>query len=170
MDQFKAMRAFVRVVQTGSFSAVDREKNTTQATISKRVAAHEAHLGVKLLNRSSRELSLTEVGADYYDKCVAILAELDEAEASARSQLATPRGVLRVAAPVAIGRLLLAPILAEFLSLNPEIRVNLTLSDKFVDLIAEGADVAIRARNLEDSSLVARPLLGNPLLSVAAPG
>lgn len=169
MDQIIAMRAFVRVVQTGSFSAVGRENNTTQATISKRVAALEQHMGVKLLNRSTRDLSLTEVGMEYYEKCVAILSELDEAEAAARSQVATPRGVLKVTAPVVFGRLVLAPILAEFLSLYPDIKVDLVLSDKFVDLIAEGIDVAIRAKKLEDSSLVANPLFDNPMLLVAAP-
>lgn len=159
----------MRVVQTGSFTAVGGEQNTSQATISKRVAALENHLAVKLLSRSSRGISLTHVGAEYYDKCVAVISELDEAEANARSQIATPRGLLRVTAPIAIGRLLLAPILAEFLAEFPDIKIDLTLSDKFSDLISEGIDVAIRARKLEDSSLVARPLFDNPMLVVAAP-
>lgn len=169
MDRLGAMHAFVRVVQTGSFSAVGREGNTTQATISKRVAALEQHLGVKLLNRSSRDISLTQVGVDYYDKCIAILSELDEAESNARSQTATPRGILRVTAPVPFGRLVLAPILPEFLSLYPDIRVDLILNDKFVDLITGGVDIAIRAKKLEDSSLIARPLFDNPMWLVAAP-
>ncbi|MCW8327844.1 LysR family transcriptional regulator [Photobacterium sp. SDRW27] len=169
MDQLGAMRAFIRVVQTGSFSAAAREKNTTQATISKKVAALETMLGVKLLTRSSRELSLTQVGAEYYEKCVSIIGELDEAEASARSQVASPKGIIRITAPVVFGRLVIAPILSEFLSLYPEIKVDLTLSDKHVDLISEGVDVAIRARELEDSSLIARHLFDNPMLLVAAP-
>lgn len=169
MDQLGAMRAFVRVVQIGSFSAAAREQNTSQATISKKVAALEAKLGGKLLTRSSRDLSLTEAGAEYYEKCVAIIGELDEAEARVRSQVASPQGVIRIAAPVVFGRLFIAPVLAEFLSHYPEIKVDLALSDKHVDLIAEGIDVAVRARKLEDSSLVARHLFDNPMLLVAAP-
>lgn len=169
MDQLGAMRAFIRVVQTGSFSAAAREQNTSQATISKKVAALEAKLGIKLLTRSSRDLSLTQVGSNYFDKCVAIIAELDEAEASARSEVALPQGVVRLTAPVVFGRQVIAPILPEFLSLYPKIKVDLALSDKHVDLISEGVDVAIRARQLEDSSLVARHLFDNPMLLVASP-
>lgn len=169
MDQLSAMRVFVRVVQTGSFSATGRELNTTQTTISKKVAALEKTLGVKLLTRSSRDHALTDVGAEYYEKCVAILGELDEAEANARSQVASPKGVIRVAAPVAFGRLVIAPIIAEFFSLYPEIKVDLAQSDRHVDLISEGVDVAIRARKLEDSSLIARHLFENPMLLVASP-
>ncbi|PSV48659.1 LysR family transcriptional regulator [Photobacterium indicum] len=169
MDQLSAMRAFVRVVQMGSFSAAAREQDTTQATISKKVAALEKKLGAKLLSRTSRELSLTEVGADYYENCVIILSELDEAEAQVRSQIALPSGVLRVAAPVVFGRQFMAPILVEFLNAYPEIKVDLMLNDKHIDLIADGVDVAIRAKQLEDSTLVARHLFNNPLVVVASP-
>ncbi|WP_299794954.1 LysR family transcriptional regulator [uncultured Shewanella sp.] len=168
MDQLGAMRVFIRVVQTGSFSAAAREQNTSQATISKKVAALEAKLGIKLLTRSSRELSLTEAGNEYFDRSMAIIAELDEAEAIVRSQVASPKGTIRLTAPVVFGRLLLAPILPEFLSRYPEIKVDLALSDKHVDLISEGVDVAIRARQLEDSSLVARHLFDNPMFLVAS--
>jgi DNA-binding transcriptional LysR family regulator len=169
MDQLGAMRAFALVVQTGSFSAAAREANSSQATMSKRVAALEAKLGVRLMMRSSRDQSLTQAGAEYYEKCVAILAELDEAESSARSQVASPRGVLRVTAAFPLGRLLIAPVVAEFLSSYPEIKLNLALTDRHVDLIGEGFDVAIRARQLEDSSLVARELFANPMFLVASP-
>lgn len=169
MDQLGAMRAFVRVVQTGSFSAVGRELNTTQATISKKVAALEAKLGVKLLTRSSRDVSLTQAGTDYYEQTVVMLAELDEVEARVRSQVATPQGTLRVTAPVAFGRLVLAPIVGEFLEKYPDIKIDMSLGDRHVDLIAEGVDVAIRARKLEDSSLIARHLFENPMLLVASP-
>ncbi|WP_028112516.1 LysR family transcriptional regulator [Ferrimonas kyonanensis] len=169
MDQLGAMRAFVRVVQTGSFSATGRELNTSQTTISKKVAALEKKLGVKLLIRSSRDHALTAVGAEYYDKCVAILGELDEAESTARSEVASPQGVIRIAAPVAFGRLVLAPMIAEFFAAYPEIKVDLSLSDRHVDLISEGIDVAVRARKLEDSSLIARYLFDNPMMMLAAP-
>lgn len=169
MDQLGAMRAFVRVVQSGSFSAAAREQNTTQATISKKVAALESLLGAKLLTRSSRELSMTEVGAEYYENCVAIINELDEAEALVRSQQASPKGMLRIAAPIVFGCQFIAPILGDFLKRYPEIKVDLMLSDKHVDLIADGVDVAIRAKQLEDSSLVARHLFDNPMVVVASP-
>ena len=169
MDQLGAMRAFVRVVQTGSFSAVGRELNSTQATISKKVAALETKLGVKLLTRSSRDVSLTQAGTDYYEQCVVMLAELDEIEARVRSQVAKPQGRLRVSAPIAFGRLVIAPIIGEFLAMYPDIKVDMLLGDRHVDLVAEGVDLAIRARQLEDSSLVARHLFDNPMLLVASP-
>lgn len=163
------MRAFVLVVQTGSFSAAAREQGTSQATMSKKVAALEALLGVKLLSRTSRELSLTEVGQDYVHRCVSILGELDEAESNARSQMERPTGQLRISAPVVFGRQFIGPILAEFLKAYPELNVDLHLSDKHVDLIAERIDIAIRAKKLEDSTLVARHLFDNPMVLVAAP-
>jgi DNA-binding transcriptional LysR family regulator len=169
MDKFIAMRAFVRVALSGSFSAAARDQNSSQATISKRVAALEESLGVKLLSRTSRNSALTQAGAEYYEHCVALLAEMDEVEAQVRSQHAAPQGVLRVTAPVAFGRLVLAPLVSEFLQAYPDIQLDMSLVDKQVDLIAEGMDIAIRARKLEDSSLIARPLFDNPMLLVASP-
>ncbi|MBA5761073.1 LysR family transcriptional regulator [Vibrio sp. 404] len=169
MDQLSAMRAFVRVVQTGSFSATGREMNSSQTTISKKVAALEKLIGVKLLTRSSRDHTLTPSGALYYQTCVDILNELDEAEAKARSEVALPQGVIRIAAPIAFGRLVIAPLIAEFFSHYPEIKVDLSLSDKHIDMISEGIDVAIRARKLEDSSLIARHLFDNHMLLLASP-
>ncbi|WP_061009024.1 LysR family transcriptional regulator [Vibrio sp. CUB2] len=169
MDQLSAMRAFVRVVQTGSFSATGREMNTSQTTISKKVAALEKKIGVKLLARSSRDHALTPAGARYYQTCVDILGELDEAETAARSETASPQGTVRISAPVAFGRILLAPIMAEFFQRYPDIKVDLRLSDRHTDLISDGIDVAIRARQLEDSTLVARHLFDNPMLVLAAP-
>ena len=169
MDQLIAMRTFVRVVQTGNFSAAAREQNSSQANVSKRVAALESLLGVKLLTRTSRELSLTEMGSDYYEKCLAILAELDEADAAVRSQTASPKGTLRIAAPVAFARLVLAPLIKSFIEQYPEINIDIAASDAHVDLIAQGIDIAIRAKKLEDSSLVARHLFENSMLLVASP-
>ncbi|WP_072055422.1 LysR family transcriptional regulator [Aliivibrio fischeri] len=169
MDQLSAMRAFVRVVETGSFSATGKEMNTSQTTISKKVAALENQIGVKLLTRSSRDHSLTPAGSDYYQTCVNILSELDEAEAKVRSKTTQPQGTIRVAAPVAFGRFLLAPIVAEFFQHYPDIKIDLLLSDKHVNLISEGVDVAIRAKNLEDSSFVARHLFDNPMHLFASP-
>lgn len=169
MDQLSAMRAFVRVVQTGSFSATGREMNTSQTTISKKVAALEKKIGVKLLARSSRDHALTPAGTKYYQTCVDILGELDEAEAEARSEVASPQGTIRISAPVAFGRILLAPIMAEFFQRYPDIKVDLQLSDQHTDLISDGIDVAIRAKQLEDSTLIARHLFDNPMLVLAAP-
>ncbi|QLK47753.1 LysR family transcriptional regulator [Vibrio owensii] len=169
MDQLSAMRAFVRVVQTGSFSATSREMNTSQTTISKKVAALEKKIGVKLLARSSRDHALTPAGTKYYQTCVDILGELDEAEAEARSEVASPQGTIRISAPVAFGRILLAPIMSEFFQRYPDIKVDLQLSDQHTDLISDGIDVALRAKQLEDSTLIARHLFDNPMLVLAAP-
>jgi DNA-binding transcriptional LysR family regulator len=163
------MRAFVRVVQTGSFSAAAREANTSQATISKRVAALETQLGVRLMMRTSRDRSLTEAGTAFYDKCVVILAELEEAESNARSQVVLPRGVLRVTAAFPLGRLLIAPLLADFLSRYPEIELDLALTDAHIDLTGAGVDLAIRAQQLPDSAMAARKLFENPMFLVASP-
>jgi DNA-binding transcriptional LysR family regulator len=163
------MRTFVGVVQFGGFSAAARAENSSQATVSKRVAALEEHLGVQLLQRTSRVQSLTEAGAEYYERCVAILTELDEAEAVARSQVAVPRGLLRVSAAFPLGRLLLAPLLPAFLTRYPEIRVDLSLTDQHVDIVAEGVDLAVRAQQLPDSNLVSRKLFNNPMFLVASP-
>lgn len=118
-------------------------------------------MGVKLLSRTSRELSLTEVGQDYFHRCVSILSQLDEAESNARSQMGRPTGQLRVSAPVVFGRQFISPILSEFLKENPELNVDLHLSDKHVDLITDRIDIAIRAKQLEDSTLIARHLFDN---------
>jgi len=169
MDKLGAMRVFLRVIQTGSFSAAAREQNTSQATVSKKVAALEDNLGVKLITRTSRELSLTQAGQEYYEHCTTIIQEIEEVEASVRSQVSSPTGTLRIAAPAPLARILLAPLIAEFLSEYPEIEIDMVIDERHIDLVAEGIDIAIRARNLEDSTLIARPLFSNPLLLVASP-
>ncbi len=169
MDQLSAMRAFVRVAETASFSAVARESNTTQATISKRIAALEELLGVRLLTRSSREQSLTEAGQTYYQRCLLILEAVDEAESQVRCQNESPRGLLRVTAAVDVAQRLLLPLIREFLRLNPDIKMDLLLDNYQVDLVAKGIDVAIRAGTFEDSSLIAKPLSNKPLYVVASP-
>lgn len=169
MDQLNAMRTFVRVVQSGSFSAAAREQNSSQATVSKKIAALENRLGVKLIARTSREQSLTQAGAEYHEYCVAMLTELEEVEARVRSRTTTPQGLLRIAVAVPLGRLVLAPLIVEFLAENPDMQVDLSVDERHVDLVAEGIDIAIRARALEDSTLIARPLFENPLLLLASP-
>lgn len=168
MNKLDSMRVFVRTAELGSFSAVAREMELSQATVSKKIAALESHLGVRLISRTSRTQSLTEAGAEYHQRCCAILAELEEADAIARGAHTSPSGTLRVSAPVVLGRLLLAPHLTSFLEEYPRLRLDLTLSDEFIDLVGRNVDLAIRAKVLEDSTLVARPILENPLLLVAS--
>jgi len=169
MDQLGAMKIFTRVVETGSFSAVAREMHTGQPAISKQVAALEDRLGVRLLNRTSRKLTLTEAGANYHEHCQSILSEISDAEEMIQSLATTPRGRLRVNVSVAFGRLHIAPYLPGFLERYPHITLDISMNDRFVDLIAERVDLAIRIGPLADSSLVARNLGHSPLVVVGAP-
>ncbi|WP_029909606.1 LysR family transcriptional regulator [Pelobacter seleniigenes] len=170
MNPFEAMEIFTRVVVTGSFSAVAREMNTGQPKISKQIAALEDRLGSRLLNRTSRHLTLTEAGQSYYEHCLNILKQVADAEEEVQSFATNPRGRLRISASVAFGRLHLAPYLSEFLERYPQIQLDLSLSDHFVDLIGARIDVAIRIGALADSTLVARRLGNAPLVIVGAPG
>ncbi len=169
MNQILAMRTFIRVVQKSSFSAVALEHNTSQATVSKRVAALEEHLGVKLLTRSSRSQSLTEAGKAYYQRCQLILEALDEAEAIARCQSAAPRGRLRITAPVDFTRTILSPLFQDFLSLYPDISLDLVLDNQVLNLVTEGIDIAIRSEHMPDSSMIAKPLCQSHFYLVASP-
>ncbi len=167
MDQLSAMRAFVRVAQAGSFSAAARDQSQSQATISKKVAALENKLGVKLITRSSRDQALTPAGIDYYQHCLSVIADIDEADAKLRSKESSPEGLLRISVPVSFGRLVLAQLMSEFLQKYPQIQLEMHLSERDVNLIVEGFDVAICAHTLDDSSLVARPLFESRLVLVA---
>lgn len=156
MDKLQAMRSFVRVVEAGSFSAVAGEANTTQSAISKQVAALERELGARLLTRTTRSLALTEEGARYFEQARRLVAEIAEAESVVRAGEQELTGWLRVAASVGFGRLKLMPLVQAFLAEHPAVRIDLRLSDGFVDLIEEGIDVAVRLGQLTDSRLVAR--------------
>lgn len=156
MDRLAAMRTFVRVVESGSFSAVARENRSTQSAVSKQVAALERALGARLLSRSTRSLALTEEGERYFEQARRLVAEIAEAEGSLRRGEQQLTGWLRVAASVGYGRLKLLPLLNTFLSAHPEVKVDLRLHDGFVDLVEQGIDVAVRIGELADSSLVAR--------------
>lgn len=169
MSKLQAMRAFVRVVEAGSFSAAAHEQNTTQATISKRVSALEGMLGAQLLVRGSRDHSLTEVGRAYYERAVSILEDITEAEAEVNSGSNSPKGFLRVSAPLMFGTLFLSPLMPKFLERYPEIKLELLLSERKADLVAEGVDIAIRFSQLSDSSLIARYLGQDELIIVASP-
>ncbi len=169
MDRLSAMNMFVRVVETGSFSAVAKEINSTQPTISKNIAELESWLGAKLLNRSTRSLRLTETGTDYYERCVAILQDVEEAEQTVGHLQTQPKGIVRVSAVVAFGRLHLVPRLEAFFKQYPDIKVDIRLSDRVVDLVEEGIDVAFRMGDLPDSNLIAKRLCSSPIVTVASP-
>lgn len=155
MDKLSAMHAFVRVVEAGSFSAVARETQTTQSRVSKQVAALERELGAQLLSRTTRSLALTEAGERYFAQARRLVAEIAEAESEVFQSEQELSGWLRVAASVGYGRLKLMPLVKRFLAAHPKVKIDLRLSDGFIDLVEEGIDVAVRIGELSDSSLVA---------------
>ncbi|MFL1526041.1 LysR family transcriptional regulator [Pseudomonas sp. O230] len=169
VDKLNAMAIFVRVVERGSFSAVAREMQTSQPTISKVLKALEAELGGKLISRSTRQLSLTDEGQRYYNECRQILAAVDAAEHSFQSGRERIAGHLRIGSSVSFGRLQIAPRLAEFLERHPDVEIDLQLSDQNQDLVSEGLDVTFRIGELNDSGLIARHIGTTHRVTVAAP-
>jgi DNA-binding transcriptional LysR family regulator len=170
MDRLLAMEMFVRVVETGSFSKAAREFNTTQPTVTKQVAAIEARLKARLLNRNTRGVSLTEPGALYYEKCKTIVRDAEEADSIVQLRQNQAQGLLRVGTSVAFGRRVVVPLALEYMRRHPQVQLDLSFEDRYVDLVAQGIDVAIRMGKLADSSLGARYLGTNPWAMVAAPG
>jgi DNA-binding transcriptional LysR family regulator len=170
MDRLAELDIFARVVTAGSMSAAGRELGLSPPVVSKRIKSLEERLGTRLLQRTTRQLALTESGKGFYERVVAILASVDEAEAWISRRSAAARGVLRVSAPTSFGRLHIAPHLVEFLKAYPDITLDLSLSDQFVDIVAEGFDLAIRIADLADSSLVAKRLAPNHRVLCATPG
>ena len=156
MDRLAAMQTFVRVVESGSFSAVAREARATQSAVSKQVAALERALGARLLNRTTRSLALTEDGERYFEQARRLVAEIAEAESGLRQGEQQLTGWLRVAASVGFGRLKLLPLVKSFLAAHPGVKIDLRLDDGFIDLVEQGIDVAVRIGELADSTLVAR--------------
>lgn len=170
MDKLVAMRTFRRVVELGGFAAAARDLGLSNAAVSKHVAELEAHLGATLLTRTTRRLSVTEAGRGYYDRCARILDDVREADIAVRELQTAPRGLLRVNAPMSFGLKHLSPILPEFMARYPEVRVDLAMNDRVVDLIEEGFDVALRIRaELADSSLIARRLASVRRVLCASP-
>lgn len=169
VDKLHAMAIFVRVVERGSFSAVAREMQTTQPTISKVLRALEIELSGKLIARSTRRLSLTDEGQRYYSECRQILAAVDAAEHSFQSGRETIAGHLRIGSSVSFGRLQIAPRLPAFLKRYPEIEIDLQLNDQNQDLVSEGLDVTFRIGPLNDSGLIARHIGTTHRVTVAAP-
>lgn len=169
MDRLAALEAFAKVAETQSFSEAARRLRSSKSAVSRHVAALEADLGARLFHRTTRSLTLTEAGRDYFARTSRVLADLEEANASVTQLQAAPRGRLRVNAPMSFGFLHLAPALGDFLARYPEIELDVTLTDRFVDLIDEGVDVAVRIGSLTDSSLVARRLAAIRRVLCASP-
>lgn len=170
MDRFAHMQIFVGVVEAGSISAAAERLNLAKSAVSRRLAELETRLGVSLIQRTTRRLNLTESGRAYYERSVAILADLDEADAAVSQAHAALKGGLKVALPLSFGLLHLAPLIQEFMTRHPEVRFELDFNDRQIDLMQEGFDLAIRIATLEDSSLVARRLAPIRHVLCASPG
>ena len=169
MDQIQAMRIFVRVVEAGTFTRAADSLNLPKATVTKHVQALEERLRVKLLNRTTRRVTVTPDGAAYYERTVRLLTDLDDIEASMTNARANPRGRLRIDVGTSVAQLLIIPQLAEFHARYPDIQVDLGVSDRTVDLIGDNVDCVIRGGELSDQSLVARRIGNLEFITVAAP-
>jgi DNA-binding transcriptional LysR family regulator len=169
MDRLDAIKTFVRVVETGSFSAVAKERRVGQPAISKQVAALESHLGAQLLLRTSRSQSLTEAGRDFYESSVRLLGDLDAAESRIGRGQASPSGLLRVSVAPAFGRICIIPHLPAFLARHPALSVELIVTERTTNLVEAGLDLAIRHGELSDSGLVSRRIATIGVVAVASP-
>jgi DNA-binding transcriptional LysR family regulator len=169
MDQIAAIRMFVRVVESGSFSAVAREASVGQPAVSKQITALEAHLGAQLLRRTSRSLSLTEAGQDFYESAVRLIDDLEAAESRVGRGQTAPSGLIRVTVAPVFGRLYLVPRLQQFFARCPDIIVELVVADRLVNLVEEGVDLAIHNGELRDSTLIVKKIATTPIITVASP-
>jgi DNA-binding transcriptional LysR family regulator len=169
MDKLDCMRAFVAVVEAESFTQAAIRMRLSKALVSKYVGALESSLGVRLLNRTTRRMSVTDSGKAYYERCISVLQEIDEIESALRSEHNQPEGTLRINAPMSFSELTLMPIITEFTRLYPDVTIKLELADRFVDLVEEGVDLAIRIGALPDSSLVVRKLTDMQMMLCASP-
>lgn len=169
MDKLKAMATFVEIVDRGSLSAAAEAINRSPASVVRALADLENHLSVRLLNRSTRRISLTDEGRDYLLRCRRILADINDAEFLLDARRGAPEGKLSITAPMMFGRLHIVPLLNRYLTEHPGLRVELTLIDRIVDIIDEGFDLAIRIGHLADSSLISMPLGLNRHIICASP-
>ncbi len=169
MNKFQALSVFTSVAENSGFTAAARKLGLSTSAVTKIVARLEDELGSQLFNRSTRRLSLTDYGQEFYERSVRILRDLEDAEAVVREANATPRGTIRVVVPFSFGRVTLVPALTEFSARYPDIRLNLTFLDDPVDLIAEGFDVGVRTGVLDDSRTIARVLTRGPQITFASP-
>jgi len=169
MDKLNSLRAFVKVVELGSFSEAGRQLRLSRSVISKYVGELEQDLGVQLLNRTTRHASATENGQAYFERALSILADLDAADQAVAQAQSTPRGLLRVNAPMSFGTLQLGPAIADFMAQCPELQIQLVLSDDQVDPMQGGFDVTLRIADLESSSLIARKIVAIDRVVCASP-
>jgi DNA-binding transcriptional LysR family regulator len=169
MDKHSEMAVFVRVVETESFSQAARALKLTPSAVSKLIGRLEDRLGTRLLNRTTRRLSLTEEGRTYFQRCQPILAAIDEAERELTERHAEPRGLLKVNSSTAFGHMHVAPLLPPLLQRHPELRIQMTLTDSIVNLVEEEVDVAIRIQRMPDSTMIARKLATARRVVAAAP-
>lgn len=169
MDNLSAMAVFIEVVQAHSFSAAAARLGLSKSAVSKRISGLEDRLGARLLNRTTRRLSLTEVGAAYFERCGQILAEIEDAEAAVGRLQFEPRGTLRVNAATSFSLLHLARVIPDFLERYPDIRIDLTLNDRLIDVVEEGYDLALRIAQLPDSSLIARKIASTCMVVCGSP-
>lgn len=169
MDRIQSIKVFIRVVDLGSFSKAGVEMGIGQSAVTKQVAQLEAKLGSRLLHRSTHGVSVTEIGRIYYEKCKLIAHHVDEAESVAALMQSQLQGVLRISSSVAFGRRVLVPLVVKFMKQHPRVQLDITFEDRYVDLVAQGVDLAVRMGRLADSSLGARYLGVNPWVLVAAP-
>ena len=169
MDKLAGMAMFVRVVESGNFTAAASVSGISSTMVAKHVRTIEQRLGARLLHRTTRRQQLTEVGRLYYERCKKVLSEVELAEASASELQASPRGLVRLVAPVSFGSHSLAPVLADYLARHPEVNVELTLDNRAPDLIKEGYELGIQIGEIEATGLVARPLRPYRRILAAAP-
>jgi DNA-binding transcriptional LysR family regulator len=168
MDRMTSMTTFVKVVESEGFSAAARALGISPSMATTHVRSLEERLGVRLLNRSTRRVSLTEAGQIYYERCLQILAEVEDADRVAQALQSTPRGTLRLNTSVAIPPFL-APVIAEFVTLYPDVSINLTMTDRMIDLVEEGFDLAVRNMLIPDSSLIVRRVASYRFVVCGAP-
>ncbi len=169
MDKLTSMTVFVRVARAGSFASGARDLGISRAMATKHIMQLENNLGIRLFNRTTRSLSLTEVGAAYLERCQQVLMDVDEMEAAVTHMQSGARGILKISAPPVIGATHIAAAIAEFLKLHDEVTVDLILQSHLADVVDDGIDLAIYLGNLQDTSLVARKLASSPLVVCGSP-
>lgn len=169
MDKLAAMRAYATVVSAGSYAAAGRRLGITRSAVSKAVMELESTLGARLLDRTTRRVHPTEAGLAYNERCIDILARIEETERQVSQLHEEPKGILKINAPMSFGALHLGAAIVDFMAAYPDLKIELALNDRFVDPIEEGVDVTIRIAVLQDSSLIARKLAPARRLLVASP-
>jgi len=169
MDTLDGIRTVVAVVETGSFTAASERLGISKALASKYVGEVESRLGIRLFNRSTRRLAITESGKNYYERALPLLEEFETLVDNVAEEQTSPQGLLRISMPVTFGEMSLSPLIPKFLELYPDIQVELHLSDKMIDMLEEGIDVVIRIGGVDDSNLIARQINSYPLVLCASP-